>query len=101
MFQVDLDLKIYYWYSYKYPIPFIKINILFLLHLIRGHNITFLSGFPADNVLQGLEEVAPLALVEFIANFTTYDLLGARLRNQMPISAWDAIRYPIEVRDVM
>lgn len=38
-----------------------------------------------------------MALVEFIANFTTYDLLGARLRNQMPISAWDVIRYPIEV----
>lgn len=60
--------------------------------------MTFLSGFPADsNVQAGLEEVTPMALVEFIANFTDYDLLGARLRNQMPISAWDVIRYPVEV----
>lgn len=59
--------------------------------------MTFLSGFPADNVQPGLEEITPMALVEYIANFTTYDLLGARLRNQMPISPWDAFRYPIEV----
>lgn len=60
--------------------------------------MTFLSGFPADNNVQpGLEEITPMALVEYIANFTSYDLLGARLRNQMPISPWDAFRYPIEV----
>lgn len=58
--------------------------------------MTFLSGFPADNVQPGLEEITPLGLAEYISNFTTYDLLGARLRNQMPISVWDALRYPVE-----
>lgn len=60
--------------------------------------MTFLSGFPADGVQDGLEEIAPLALAEFITNFTNYDLLGARLRNQLPVSLWDVIRYPVEVR---
>lgn len=63
----------------------------------RGHNVTFLSGFPADNAQAGLEEITPIGLVEYISNYTTYDLLGARLRNQMPISVWDALRYPVEV----
>lgn len=88
--------------KYDYPVanPLLTScrSLFFYIHPTRrGHNVTFLSGFPADNVQAGLEEITPMGLVEYIKNYTTYDLLGARLRNQMPISVWDALRYPVEV----
>ncbi|XP_062715307.1 UDP-glucosyltransferase 2 isoform X2 [Aedes albopictus] len=65
----------------------------------RGHNITFLSGFPADFSFNGLQEVTPSGLVEFIRNYTNWDLLGARMRGDLPLSLWDVFRYSWQACD--
>ncbi|XP_034103166.1 UDP-glucosyltransferase 2 [Drosophila albomicans] len=67
----------------------------------RGHNITFLSGFPADFHMEGLHEVSPMKLVEYIQNYTNWDLLGARMNGEMPIKPWDGLRYAFESCDAM
>ncbi|XP_039501343.2 UDP-glucosyltransferase 2 [Drosophila santomea] len=67
----------------------------------RGHNITFLSGFPADFNIEGLHEVAPAGLVEYIHNYTNWDLLGSRMAGEMPIKPWDGLRYAFESCDAM
>ncbi|GAB0092737.1 UDP-glucuronosyltransferase [Sergentomyia squamirostris] len=67
----------------------------------RGHNVTFLNGFPADSHIAGLQEITPAGLVEYIQNYTNWDLLGARMRGDMPIGMWDIIRYPYESCDAM
>ncbi|XP_044749216.1 UDP-glucosyltransferase 2 isoform X2 [Coccinella septempunctata] len=59
----------------------------------RGHNITFLNAFPADFVMPGLEEITPTNLVFFVRNFTNWDLVGARMRNELPVHPLDMIRY--------
>ncbi|XP_034141223.1 UDP-glucuronosyltransferase 2C1 isoform X2 [Drosophila guanche] len=69
--------------------------------IARGHNITFLSGFPADFHIDGLQEVTPAGLVEYIQNYTNWDLLGARIAGEMPIKPWDGIRYAFESCDAM
>ncbi|XP_052864670.1 UDP-glucosyltransferase 2 [Anopheles cruzii] len=65
----------------------------------RGHNITFLNGFPADFTLNGLQEVTPSGLVEYIRNYTNWDLLGARMRGDWPLSVWDVFRFPFQICD--
>ncbi|XP_055603712.1 UDP-glucosyltransferase 2 [Uranotaenia lowii] len=65
----------------------------------RGHNITFLNGFPADFAQNGLHEIAPSGLVEFIRNYTNWDLLGARMRGDLPLSLWDVFRYAWQACD--
>ncbi|XP_058981803.1 2-hydroxyacylsphingosine 1-beta-galactosyltransferase [Musca domestica] len=67
----------------------------------RGHNITFLSGFPSDFHIDGLHEVTPSGLVEYIQNYTNWDLVGARMSGEMPISVWDGIRYAFQSCDAM
>ena len=75
-----------------------KIFICACFHLyFSGHNITFLSGFPADFALDGLEEITPTTLVQYIQNYTNWDLLGRRMRGDMPIPLWDVLRYGFEV----
>ncbi|XP_041450335.1 UDP-glucosyltransferase 2 isoform X2 [Drosophila obscura] len=69
--------------------------------IARGHNITFLSGFPADFHIEGLQEVTPAGLVEYIQNYTNWDLLGSRMAGEMPIKPWDGIRYAFESCDAM
>lgn len=41
-----------------------------------GHNITFLNGFPADFHVDGLVEITPTNFVQYIQNYTNWDLLG-------------------------
>lgn len=65
----------------------------------RGHNVTFLNGFPADFTFNGLQEVTPSGLVEYIRNYTNWDLLGARMRGDPPLSIWDVFRFPWQVSD--
>lgn len=66
--------------------------------IVRQHNVTFLNGFLADFQLDGLHEITPAGLVNYIQNYTQdWDLVGARMRGDLPISLWDAIRYPLEV----
>uniref|UniRef100_A0A1I8NYU4 UDP-glucuronosyltransferase n=1 Tax=Stomoxys calcitrans TaxID=35570 RepID=A0A1I8NYU4_STOCA len=67
----------------------------------RGHNITFLNGFPSDFHIDGLHEVTPSGLVEYIQNYTNWDLVGARMLGEMPISLWDGIRYAFQSCDAM
>ncbi|EDW49519.1 GM16511 [Drosophila sechellia] len=67
----------------------------------RGHNITFLNGFPADFNIEGLLEVTPAGLVEYIHNYTNWDLLGSRMAGEMPIKPWDGLRYAFESCDAM
>ncbi|EDV97379.1 UDP-glucosyltransferase 2 [Drosophila grimshawi] len=67
----------------------------------RGHNITFLSGFPADFHIDGLHEVSPASLVEYISNYTNWDLLGARMNGEMPIKPWDGLRFAFESCEAM
>ncbi|CRK91551.1 CLUMA_CG005208, isoform A [Clunio marinus] len=67
----------------------------------RGHNITFLSGFPADFHINGLVEITPTGFVQYIQNYTNWDLLGRRMRNQLPVPLLDIMRYPIESCDAL
>ncbi|XP_002138115.2 2-hydroxyacylsphingosine 1-beta-galactosyltransferase isoform X1 [Drosophila pseudoobscura] len=69
--------------------------------IARGHNITFLNGFPADFHIEGLQEVTPAGLVEYIQNYTNWDLLGSRMAGEMPIKPWDGLRYAFESCDAM
>ncbi|XP_062125453.1 UDP-glucosyltransferase 2-like isoform X2 [Drosophila sulfurigaster albostrigata] len=63
----------------------------------RGHRITFVNGFQADFHVDGLVEVTPKRLVQYIRNYTDWDLVGARYAGQQPLSIFDAMRYPIEL----
>ncbi|CAD0197668.1 unnamed protein product [Chrysodeixis includens] len=65
----------------------------------RGHNITFISAFPADFHITGLEEIAPESLVSYVRSYMSFDLVGARMRgeNQMPVQ--DILRYGYEACD--
>lgn len=66
----------------------------------RGHNITFLSAFPPDFYLEGLEEITPAGLVFYVRNFTNWDLLGARMRGEDPLHILDILRFPYQVRTI-
>lgn len=63
----------------------------------RGHNVTFLSGFPADYSVSGLHEITPAGLSEYIQNYTNWDLVGVRMSGKMPYTIWDVIRYAFQV----
>lgn len=63
----------------------------------REHNITFISPFPQDFVMDGLEEITPASLVFYVKNFTNWDLVGARMRGEEPVHPIDMMRYPYEV----
>lgn len=56
-----------------------------------------MSGFPADFSLNGMIEVTPSGLSQYIQNYTNWDLVGKRMKGEMPISFFDVLRYPIEV----
>ncbi|XP_075159077.1 UDP-glucuronosyltransferase 2A1-like [Haematobia irritans] len=62
----------------------------------KGHHVTFLNGFKPDFQMDGLKEITPLPLVEYIDNFTDWDLVGARYAQNAPVSVWQALRYPAE-----
>ena len=72
--------------------------LTYKLVISRGHNITFISAFPADFHINGLEEIAPEGLVTYVRNYMSFDLVGARMRgeDQMPVK--DILRYGYEVR---
>ncbi|XP_063385415.1 UDP-glucosyltransferase 2 [Cydia fagiglandana] len=65
----------------------------------RGHNVTFMSAFPPDFHIQGLEEIAPEGLVSYVRNYMTYDLVGARMRGEEPLPVKDIFRYGYEACD--
>ncbi|CAH0560927.1 unnamed protein product [Brassicogethes aeneus] len=67
----------------------------------RGHNITFMNAFPADFLMEGLEEITPTNLVFYVKNFTNWDLVGARMRGEEPVPLYDMFRYGHESCDAL
>ncbi|XP_049825959.1 UDP-glucosyltransferase 2 [Aethina tumida] len=67
----------------------------------RGHNITFMNAFPADFLMDGLEEITPTNLVFYVKNFTNWDLVGARMRGEEPVPVLDMVRYAYEACDIL
>lgn len=66
----------------------------------RGHNVTFLSGFPAESD-NGIHEITPAGLAEYIQVYTNWDLVGIRMEGRLPYSVWDVLRYAYESCDAM
>lgn len=62
----------------------------------RGHNITFISAFPPDFHIAGLEEIAPEGLVSYVKGFMSQDLVGAKMRGEEPVPVGDILRYGYE-----
>ncbi|XP_028031956.1 2-hydroxyacylsphingosine 1-beta-galactosyltransferase [Bombyx mandarina] len=67
----------------------------------RGHNITFISAFPPDFHIAGLEEIAPEGLVSYVKSYMSWDLVGARMRGEEPLPAFDILRYGYEACDAL
>ncbi|KAJ3662447.1 hypothetical protein Zmor_006797 [Zophobas morio] len=67
----------------------------------RGHNITFISAFPSDFLMPGLEEITPTSFVFYVKNFTNWDLVGAKIRGEEPVHPFDMVRYAYEACDVL
>lgn len=65
----------------------------------RGHNITFISAFPADFHTPGLEEIAPEGIISYVRSYMSSDLVGARMRGEEPLPVHDVIRYAYEICD--
>ncbi|KAL4713315.1 hypothetical protein ACJJTC_015302 [Scirpophaga incertulas] len=65
----------------------------------RGHNITFISAFPPDFHIEGLEEFAPEGLASYVRRYMSLDLVGARMRGEEPLPPKDIIRFPYEICD--
>ncbi|XP_076477490.1 UDP-glycosyltransferase family 50 member B3 isoform X2 [Bombus vancouverensis nearcticus] len=68
----------------------------------RGHNVTLLSAFPGPAANSGLQEFVPPIFEAYVGNYTSeWDLVGARFRDEMPISPWDAMRYAWEACEAL
>ncbi|XP_053974062.1 UDP-glucosyltransferase 2 [Hylaeus volcanicus] len=68
----------------------------------KGHNVTLLSAFPGPAANSGLQEFVPPILEAYVGNYTSeWDLVGARFRDEMPISPWDAMRYAWEACEAL
>lgn len=88
-----------------------KIPFLALGHglLERGHQVTLVSAFPpageaasaALNASAHLREVTPPSLVFYVRNYTDWDLLGARMRGEHPVSPAMMVRYGYEACDAL
>lgn len=66
----------------------------------RSHNVTFISAFPPDFHIAGLEEIAPENLVSYVRAYTDWDLVGARMRGEEPVAPLDIMRYGYEACDI-
>lgn len=78
----------------SHTIPFVALGISLKT---RGHNVTLLSAFPGPAANNGLQEFVPPIFEAYVGNYTSeWDLVGARFRDEMPISPWDAMRYAWE-----
>ncbi|XP_076238238.1 UDP-glycosyltransferase family 50 member B3 [Calliopsis andreniformis] len=68
----------------------------------RGHNVTLVSAFPGPAANNGLQEFVPPIFEAYVGNYTSeWDLVGARFRDEMPISPWDAMRYAWEACEAL
>ncbi|XP_031841793.2 UDP-glycosyltransferase family 50 member B3 [Nomia melanderi] len=68
----------------------------------RGHNVTVVSAFPGPAVNNDLQEFVPPLFEAYVDNYTSeWDLVGARFRDELPISPWDAMRYAWEACEAL
>ncbi|XP_015115366.1 2-hydroxyacylsphingosine 1-beta-galactosyltransferase [Diachasma alloeum] len=75
----------------SHTVPFVALGTALR---VRGHNVTLVSAFPGPAANNGLRELVPSILEAYIGNYTSeWDLVGARYRNELPLSPWDAMRY--------
>lgn len=66
----------------------------------RGHNVTFINAFPTENPMSSIHEINPTNLVLYIKNFTNWDLLGPKLRGEMPVPIIDAFKFGYQVKKI-
>lgn len=70
-------------------------------YIIRDHHVTLLSGFTNDvHTDTKIEDIAPAKVVEYITKYSNRDLLGARMKGELPIPILEVFRYPLEVKTV-
>ncbi|XP_043503828.1 2-hydroxyacylsphingosine 1-beta-galactosyltransferase [Polistes fuscatus] len=68
----------------------------------RGHNVTLVSAFSGPGNNNGLKELVPTILESYVHNYTAeWDLVGARFRNELPLSPWNAMRYGWEACEAL
>jgi len=72
----------------------------------RGHNITLLTAFPATRESKeepppGLEEITPSNFVDYVRNYTNWDLVGARIRGEEPVPWSRVLAYTYESCDAL
>jgi hypothetical protein len=72
-------------------------KILFNFLMFRNHNVTFLHGFPSDNPVDGLHEITPLRLVNYLKNLSNWDLIGGRREHLHTLDFWKILEFEIEV----
>lgn len=60
--------------------------------------MTILSGFKSETTSLNIEDIAPIKVEEYITKYFNRDLLGARMKVELPIPILDIFRYPLEVR---
>ncbi|KAF7405477.1 hypothetical protein HZH66_004383 [Vespula vulgaris] len=68
----------------------------------RGHNVTLVSAFSGPGINNGLNELVPTILESYVYNYTSeWDLVGARFRDELPLSPWNAMRYGWEACEAL
>lgn len=50
--------------------------------------------------MNGLQEITPAGLVDYIQNFTNWDLLGARINGGSTVTIWEATTYATKVTTI-
>uniref|UniRef100_A0A336LVZ4 CSON002584 protein n=1 Tax=Culicoides sonorensis TaxID=179676 RepID=A0A336LVZ4_CULSO len=79
----------------SHKIPFLEIGQGLIN---RNHSVTLLTGFKSETSSGStLEDIAPKKVVEYISRYSNRDLLGARMKGELPIPILDVFRYPLEV----
>ncbi|XP_033336101.1 UDP-glycosyltransferase family 50 member B3 [Megalopta genalis] len=83
----------------SHTVPFIALGTSLKA---RGHNVTLVSAFPGPAANNGLQEFVPPIFKAYVGNYTSeWDLVGARFRDELPISPWDAMRYAWEACEAL
>lgn len=64
----------------------------------RKHNVTFINAFPTEVQNSLIEEINPTNLVLYIRNFTNWDLLGPKMKGELPVPVIDVFKFGYQVR---
>lgn len=63
--------------------------------------MTLLSGYPASEQVEGLEEVVPEKFRQLLVSVEDYDYLGTRIRNEFLTNIMDAIKFASSVSQIV